>query len=142
MRQGQGYAQQPGNNVTFLFIFQGFPNNSNPGYSLKTDDGSSQNQKKVPNPANFKIVKCKNFEKEGQCKYGNTCTFAHGEGELRTKTENSMLTQGNFGMNSSNQVLPSNYNPYMVDPNLLFYMQNQMGMNYGMNMPNMGKILF
>lgn len=29
----------------------------------KMDDGSSQNQKKVPNPANFKIVKCKNFEK-------------------------------------------------------------------------------
>jgi hypothetical protein len=30
----------------------------------KSDDGNSQGgQKKVPNPANFKIVKCKNFEK-------------------------------------------------------------------------------
>ena len=29
----------------------------------KNDDGLGQNQKKVPNPANFKIVKCKNFEK-------------------------------------------------------------------------------
>jgi hypothetical protein len=26
------------------------------------------------------------------------------------------------------------YPPYMMDPNLLFYMQNQMGMNYPMNM--------
>lgn len=31
------------------------------------------------------------------------------------------------------------YPPYMMDPNLLFYMQNQMGMNYPMNM---GKLYY
>ena len=82
-----------------------------------------QSQKKVPNPANFKIVKCKNFEKEGQCKYGNTCTFAHGETDLRTKSENIMAP--NLGNNM--MMNPMMCQPYMMDPNLLFYMQNQMG---------------
>ncbi len=86
------------------------------------DDMSSNNQKKLPNPANFKIVKCKNFEREGHCKYGNTCTFAHGETELRTKTENSI--PGGFN-NTNNMPYP----PYMMDPNLFFLMQNQMNMS-------------
>ena len=37
---------------------------------------------------NYKIVKCKNFEKDGSCKYGAHCTFAHGDKDLRTKPEN------------------------------------------------------
>ncbi len=49
--------------------------------------------KKVPNPQNFKIVLCKNFEKDGTCKYEGFCTFAHGESELRTKNDNSLFTQ-------------------------------------------------
>jgi hypothetical protein len=36
--------------------------NMNMNYSQKVED-NSQSQKKVPNPANFKIVKCKNFDK-------------------------------------------------------------------------------
>ena len=32
----------------------------------------------MKNPLNYKIVKCKNFEKEGTCKYGAMCSFAHG----------------------------------------------------------------
>jgi hypothetical protein len=104
--------------------------NSSFSQQQKSDD---QNLKKTPNPANFKIVKCKNFEKEGQCKYGNTCTFAHGETELRTKTENSMVPGGN-NFNST-QPNPMMYQPYMMDPNLLFYMQNQM--NYQMNPGNL-----
>jgi hypothetical protein len=82
-------------------------------------------------------VKCKNFDKEGQCKYGNTCTFAHGETELRTKTENSMI--GGNGM-SNNMGNPFGYQPYMMDPNLMFYMQQQMG-NYP-QMGGNGKIYF
>ena len=49
--------------------------------------------KKVPNPQNYKIVLCKNFEKEGICKYESFCTFAHGDSELRSKVDNSLLTQ-------------------------------------------------
>ena len=37
------------------------------------------------NILNYKIVKCRNFEKDGTCKYGNHCTFAHGDKELRNK---------------------------------------------------------
>lgn len=35
----------------------GFMNNNNP------NNNNFNNNKKLPNPANFKIVKCKNFEK-------------------------------------------------------------------------------
>ena len=37
---------------------------------------------------NYKIVKCKNWEKDKTCKYGAHCTFAHGDEELRNKTDN------------------------------------------------------
>ena len=39
-----------------------------------------QNANKMQNSMlNFKIVKCKNWEKDGTCKYGVHCTFAHGD---------------------------------------------------------------
>ena len=60
---------------------------------------------------NFKIVKCKNWEKDGTCKYGIHCTFAHGDKELRNKTENL------YQMNSS---------PMMMMP--LIYDMNSMPM--------------
>ena len=40
------------------------------------------------NPLNYKIVKCKNWEKDKTCKYGVHCTFAHGDSELRNKADN------------------------------------------------------
>lgn len=93
-------------------------------------DSNSGNQKKIPNPSNFKIVKCKNYDKGksvltlGNCKYGSTCTFAHGDVELRTKVDNMMQSSS-----------PMNMPPYMMDPNFLMYM-NSMGMgNMQMN-PN------
>ena len=39
---------------------------------------------------NYKIVKCKNFDKDGTCKYGVHCTFAHGDKELRNKSQNML----------------------------------------------------
>ncbi len=85
-----------------------------------------QGNKKVTNLTNYKIVKCKNFDREGTCKYGNTCTFAHGETELRTKVENSMLIQTGGNTNPNPQFM---FNPYMMDPNMMMQMQ------YGMNVP-------
>ena len=48
------------------------------------------------NTLNYKIIKCKNYEKDGTCKYGIHCTFAHGDEELRSKADN--LYQFNSGM--------------------------------------------
>jgi hypothetical protein len=64
----------------------------------------SKNQK---NLINYKIVKCKNWEKDGTCKYGKHCTFAHGDNELRSKNENIYQMQP--------QML---YNPF-IDPMML-----------------------
>ena len=73
------------------------------------------------NMMNFKIVKCKNFEKDGQCKYGDRCTFAHGDAELRTKSEPFMQ----LGQNGQMPMMMQGYFDYQM-------MMNAMqGMGYG-----------
>jgi len=52
---------------------------------------------------NYKIVKCKNWEKDGTCKYGVHCTFAHGDKDLRNKTENI------YQMNNPMMMIPMMY---------------------------------
>ena len=74
--------------------------------------------KKLPNPQNYKIVKCKNFEttginqtKKGNCKYREYCTFAHGESELRSKNENTFLVGNNSNPSTmNNNINQFNYN--------------------------------
>ena len=55
----------------------------------------NNNQK---NAFNFKIAKCKNWEREGTCKYGSHCTFAHGNNELRNKKDNLIKMQPGMNM--------------------------------------------
>ena len=55
----------------------------------------NNNQK---NALNYKIAKCKNWEKDGTCKYGAHCTFAHGNNELRNKNDNMIRMQPGMGM--------------------------------------------
>ena len=74
---------------------------------------------------NYKIVKCKNFEKDGTCKYGQHCTFAHGDKDLRNKTENM------FQINNPMMIMPFAYPvesgiPVMMPPPQGVDMNNQM----------------
>ena len=96
---------------------------------------------KTKDALNYKIVKCKNWEKDKTCKYGAHCTFAHGDSELRNKTDNLMNIQSNMGMGLMLQ-------PMMMDMNAMMQMNPQMQGMQGMpmiidptqmmNMGNMG----
>ena len=63
-------------------------------------------EKAQNNYINYKIVKCKNWEKDQNCKYGSKCTFAHGDSELRNKADN---------ISHMNQPIP--LMPFMIDQN-------------------------
>ena len=65
-----------------LRVFSG--NGQNPLYM----NMNNQNNKSQNNILNYKIIKCKNWEKDRTCKYGAHCTFAHGDSELRVKSDN------------------------------------------------------
>ena len=88
-------------------------------------------QKVQKNILNYKIVKCKNFEREGKCKYGDHCSFAHGDQELRVKPNfNPALgmpfdpyNQMNMGMNMGMGMMP-----YTMDYQNQMMAQNQMMM--------------
>ena len=78
---------------------------------------------------NYKIVKCKNWEKDKTCKYGMHCTFAHGEEELRNKADNlyqfnpgfpymmpMMIPSGQIDMSQMQQFMGNN--PAMMGVNM------------------------
>ena len=85
----------------------------------------NQNQKNV---LNYKIAKCKNWEKDGNCKYGIHCTFAHGDAELRNKNDNLNQMQQSMGVMMQ---------PLMLDMNAMMQM-GQMNQFQGIDMNQMG----
>ena len=85
----------------------------------------NNNQK---NALNYKIVKCKNWEKDGTCKYGVHCTFAHGDSEIRNKSDNLYQMQPGMGVMMQ---------PFMFDMNAMMQM-GQMNQLQGMDMNQMG----
>ncbi len=93
-------------------------------------------------------MKCKYWEKDGTCRYGTLCTFAHGDTEVRTKTDNMMLNQQQMGYFEAGamgfqqpmydpSMMPM-MNPYAMgfDPNMMMNPQFMMGMPQGFD-PNM-----
>ena len=90
------------------------------------------NPSKIQNSLyNYKIVKCKNFEKDGTCKYGDHCTFAHGDKDLRSKTENMYSMNPNpMFMMPMVMDMPFMMPPQGMDVNQLQQMMMQQG-----NMP-------
>ena len=84
----------------------------NPNYMIQMNN-------KQKDPLNYKIVKCKNWEKDKTCKYGAHCTFAHGDSELRNKSDNLMQMQSNMGMGVM-------FQPMMMDMNTMMQMNPQM----------------
>jgi hypothetical protein len=84
------------------------------------------------NLLNYKIVKCKNWEKDHTCKYGAHCTFAHGDSELRNKADNLYHMNPSFPimmpMMMPNQGMDLNLMPQQM-------MSNQLMMGMGIN-PN------
>ena len=78
--------------------------------NILNGEGQIEMTKNQKNMINYKIVKCKNWEKEGSCKYGDHCTFAHGENDMRSKVENYYQMQPN---------IPMMYPMNMIDPMLI-----------------------
>ena len=117
----------------------GFQELKNSGSSMQNNMGSvpmmgmdnSQKMKSTPNPSNFKIVKCKNFETTGSCKYGSVCTFAHGDNEIRTKSDNNIqMSENAITMDSG--LGQNTLNPYLMqDPNYIYNMMMQQQMMMG-----------
>jgi hypothetical protein len=72
--------------------------------------------------------------KDGSCRYGEMCTFAHGDTEVRTKTDNML------GQTTDYDPMSYGNNPYAMnnlDPNMLMTMQYMGMMGYDpMNMMN------
>ena len=111
---------------------------------LYNEQGIQQNMLNFNNShnnlLNYKIVKCKNWDKDGTCKYGAHCTFAHGNEELRNKADN--LYQFNPSMQF---MMPVMMPTVGMDVNqmqqLMANRQIMMGMPMNMNNinPNMEK---
>ena len=99
---------------------------------MLTQNYLAQMNNKQKDALNYKIVKCKNFEKDGTCKYGQHCTFAHGDKDLRNKTENM------FQINNPMMIMPFPYPmegafPVMMSPQGVDMNQMQLSPMMGQN---------
>ena len=74
---------------------------------------------------NYKTQSCKFFDKDGQCKFGKNCSFAHGGHELRNPYDN---------LPAGSSLLP---NPAPM-PGAPFMMPGQPDFFQGGFMPNQG----
>ena len=96
------------------------------GAQPQTQPGMPQQQMQK-NIMNYKIVKCKNFEKDGVCKYGSHCTFAHGDEELRSKidpfTQQQIAQMAQMGqmpmMMPGMMQMPQGFDYAQMDPNMM-----------------------
>lgn len=68
-------------------------NKANPNLGMQNQ--ISQNGNLTNMPGNHKTVKCKFFE-VGSCKFGNMCSFAHGDHELRSMSGVSNMNMGSL----------------------------------------------
>ena len=89
------------------------------------------NSKNQNNMINYKIIKCKNYEKDKTCKYGIHCTYAHGDEELRNKADNLYQMNPTFPL-----MMPIIANPQNIDMSQMqqFMPNNQFMMPMPMNM--------
>jgi len=81
-----------GNTTNFQKLSQNEPLPNEPSHSLtgskrKRFNSIEEHQKFVEDyKKKYKTEICKNFEFRGYCQWGDQCSFAHGQQELRTKT--------------------------------------------------------
>ena len=81
-------------------------------------NNTSQDKKSL-NLQNYKIVKCKYWEKDHNCRYGSLCTFAHGDEELRTKSDNMLSNQPQLGLGFMPMAMDNfQTNPYIMLPGM------------------------
>ena len=106
------------------------------GTQPQAQPGMPPQQQMQKNIMNYKIVKCKNFEKDGVCKYGSHCTFAHGDEELRSKVD--PLTQQQMAqmaqMGQMPMMMPQNY---MMDYQMMMMPGMMQGMPQGFDYSQM-----
>ncbi len=132
---GQTGTCSYGDKCQFAHGFQELKNSGNNNQVIGMQENKT---KQPPNPSNFKIVKCKNWETNGSCKYGSVCTFAHSDNELRTKSENNLQMSEN-AISMDTGFMPMQGNPYLMqDPNYLYNLMLQQQM-YDMQLQGQGQ---
>ena len=95
------------------------------------------NNKSQNNFLNYKIVKCKNWEKDRTCKYGAHCTFAHGDADLRNKADNLYQMNNSFPMMMP-MVVPPGMDMNQMQQ-IMLSNQLMMSLNPGLQNPNMNQ---